>query len=269
MSSASRVSVESFAAQCMGQMIPLSKSFSYFSAIPLEEQLLKRLLYDPIASVPPKIGELLPVLQIVVVPFLEKQRGAAGTAAGARAGELVSKLASRPKSVLTVVFQRPAKSRRQAAASLDSNNQVFLFLAVKDEDMGDHHYYFYRELALLVVERMEAESLARFRELVREELRAHVNGEVDDDSWQLKEQILRRQSDPAKGTKLFERYSLQALRDTATLYLHGLCCDIDVEAGPRQLPTPRIRRRLLLLRELMPPPSGFALFPEELGQRHR
>jgi hypothetical protein len=49
-----------------------------------------------------------------------------------------------------------------------------------------------------------------------------------------------------------------------SLYLHGLCCDIDVETGPRQLPTRAIRKRLEVMREVLAPPSGVALFPEEL-----
>jgi hypothetical protein len=49
-----------------------------------------------------------------------------------------------------------------------------------------------------------------------------------------------------------------------TLYLHGLCCDIDVETGPRQIASRYLRRRLRLLSDLFPPPEGFAVFPEDL-----
>jgi alkanesulfonate monooxygenase SsuD/methylene tetrahydromethanopterin reductase-like flavin-dependent oxidoreductase (luciferase family) len=58
--------------------------------------------------------------------------------------------------------------------------------------------------------------------------------------------------------------NVRAMIDTLTLYLHGLCCDLDVEAGPRQLPSRFLRRRLELLQGLFPPPSGIAVFPEEL-----
>ena len=37
-----------------------------------------------------------------------------------------------------------------------------------------------------------------------------------------------------------------------TLYLHGLCCDIDVETGPRQLPSRHLRKRLEALKSLFP-----------------
>ena len=73
-----------------------------------------------------------------------------------------------------------------------------------------------------------------------------------------------RHSDTAKNTKSFRAYAREAMIDTLTLYLHGLCCDLDVEAGPRQLASRHLRRRLELLRELFPPPRGVAVFPEEL-----
>ena len=49
-----------------------------------------------------------------------------------------------------------------------------------------------------------------------------------------------------------------------TLYLHGICCDLDVETGPRQLASRHLRKRLELLEREFPPPSGYAVFPEDL-----
>jgi hypothetical protein len=47
------------------------------------------------------------------------------------------------------------------------------------------------------------------------------------------------------------------------LYLHGICCDIDVDPGPRQLASNHIRKRLRYLRGLYPPPEGYAVLPED------
>ena len=52
--------------------------------------------------------------------------------------------------------------------------------------------------------------------------------------------------------------------DTLTLYLHGLCCDIDVEPGPRQIASRHLRKRLEYMRSQFAPPDGYAVFPEEL-----
>ena len=106
-----------------------------------------------------------------------------------------------------------------------------------------------------------------FTEHVREELRADVHGEVDDKAWQLKQALLRRPSVVAKESKAFQEYVRQAFEDTLTLYLHGICCDIDVEPGPRQMPSRSIRRRLELLLTHFPPPSGYAVLPEHVRRR--
>jgi hypothetical protein len=57
------------------------------------------------------------------------------------------------------------------------------------------------------------------------------------------------------------------MRDTLTLFLHGICCDIDVEPGPRQLASRFIRKRLELFKGAFPPPEGYALFPEQVRRR--
>ena len=92
------------------------------------------------------------------------------------------------------------------------------------------------------------------------------HGEVDERSWRLKQSLLRRQSNTRKETKLFHEYARQALEDTLTLFLHGICCDIDVETGPRQLPSRHLRKRLNLMKSLYPPPQGYAVFPEDAEQ---
>jgi hypothetical protein len=78
--------------------------------------------------------------------------------------------------------------------------------------------------------------------------------ERDQEGWHLKEALCAADQ-PAAGTKLFRSMPLQAYVDTLTLYLHGLCCDIDVEAGPRQLPSRNLRKRLSLLEDAFPPPA--------------
>ena len=78
---------------------------------------------------------------------------------------------------------------------------------------------------------------------------------------------MRRQANARKETKLFRDYARQSFEDTLTLYLHGTCCDIDVETGPRQMPSRYLRKRLELLYSLYPPPEGYAVFPEQLKKR--
>ena len=239
------VSVRSFAAAANPQMIPVTASLSYCSVTPQEDVDLQRLIHDPASATPPVISSILPRLHIVLAAYLEKPHG---KAAG---GPLLA-------------FKKPVESRRVSSTHIQEDGEDFIFLASKDEDVADYHDALYYELATLVVDRADEESTRQFYALLREELRNEVRGEVDDQSWKLKEQLLSRQPEPAKNTKAFRAYAREAMIDTLTLYLHGLCCDLDVEAGPRQLPSRFLRRRLELLRDLFPPPSGIAVFPEDL-----
>jgi len=102
----------------------------------------------------------------------------------------------------------------------------------------------------------------RYIRVLRDELSADVHGEVDEPSWRLKQAMRRSQN--VRNGKAFREYARQSFADTLTLYLHGICCDIDVDTGPRQLPSRYLRKRLLLLEELFAPPPGYAVFPEQL-----
>jgi hypothetical protein len=241
----SSMSVQSFAASASEQMVPVTSALSYCVVAPQDDVDLQRLVHDPASATPPALASILPNLRIVVAAYLEKPHGKAGE------GPLL-------------VFKKPPQSRRLFAASVEHDGELFVFLAAKDEDVADYHDSLYYELATLAVDRSDGEVTGHYHALLRSELKGDVRGEVDDASWKLKDQLLSRQTDPARNTKLFQAYARESMIDTLTLYLHGLCCDLDVEAGPRQLPSGHLRKRLELLRELFPPPKGVVVFPEEL-----
>jgi hypothetical protein len=144
---------------------------------------------------------------------------------------------------------------------------VILAVGVKEIEVADYHYQLYGALSALVAERWSRDVQERFFRAIREELSADVHGEIDERSWHLKQALQRRQTNVRKETKLFRDYARQAFEDTLTLYLHGTCCDIDVETGPRQMPSRYLRRRLELLISLFPPPEGYAVLPEQLKTR--
>lgn len=242
----SKVSAGSFARHYSDQMVPVNGSLSYFSVIPMEGAELQRLVYDPAAAAPPKLLETIAEVRLVLVGFLEKP-----TKKAEADGPLVT-------------FRPPSPTKQLFSAVMEMKDETFVFLSVKDSDVADSHDTLYDALATLFVDRADAKLVKPFVDLVRDELRQKVRGELDERGWKLKEQLLSRQSDVTRDTKLFRSYVDQAMVDTLSLYLHGLCCDIDVDTGPRQLPTRSIRRRLEVFREMLAPPSGVALFPEEL-----
>ena len=135
-----------------------------------------------------------------------------------------------------------------------------LAFALKDQEVAEYHYRFYHLLATLMGEHWTEPMETAYSRLLHEELNADVHGEVDEPSWRMKQGLRRTKG--ARGGKAFRDYARQSFIDTLTLYLHGICCDIDVETGPRQLRSRYLRNRLNLLNELYPPPKGYAVFPE-------
>lgn len=240
-----KLSLGQFAERHRREMIPLSKTFSYLSAaVPLSEEDIREYLEDPIAALPPAIASRLPKVSILLVPYLERYRDPEGE---------------------RIAFERPAeKSVSRAACKVDTEGALLAF-AVKDQELGDYHYRFYKLIAGLAADQWPEHISDPYARLLDDELAQRVHGEVDEESWRLKDRLLTRARRPRRSSKLFQRYLRQSYIDTLTLYLHGICCDIDVEAGPRQLPSRYLRKRLQLFRELYPPPEGYAVFPEEVN----
>ncbi len=240
-----KLRAQEFAERFRHEVIPLTNSVSYFSALPVAEEDLRDYLQDPVAALPPAVQAILPRLLVFLVPYLEKPNG---------------------KGEELVTFEKPPEKTQVASAQLNSGEGAVIVLAVKDREVAECHYYFYRAVATLAAEHVPAEVEEAFNRLLRDELGNRVHGEVDEPGWQLKQSLLRRQTNMRRETKAFRTYARQALIDTLTLYLHGICCDIDVETGPRQLPSRFLRRRLELLESYFPPPPGYAVFPEEIKE---
>lgn len=242
-----KITVEELVTRIRTEMVPLGSVFSYFLVTPIVDEDLKQYLEDPIAALPPGIGAALPRVGIILAPYLEKANGGKGD---------------------FICFERPPEQRQIFLSRLLRRDGATLAFATKEEEMAEYHYCFYNAIAgMIATPPADAGAKGQFDSLIREELAAEVHGEVDEKSWRLKQSLLRRQSNTRKETKVFQDYTRQAFEDTLTLYLHGICCDIDVETGPRQIPSRHLRRRLELLSALYPPPKGYAVLPEQLKKR--
>src|SRR5258708_6731509 len=166
-----------------------------------------------------------------------------------------------------VANEKTTENANTVGSSYVTGDSATLVFAIKDEEVSDYHYCRYNAVESLTARSWPPETQESFFRVLREELSSEVHGEVDEKSWHLKQGLLRRQTNIRRETKLFREYAAQSFEDTLTLYLHGICCDIDVETGPRQMPSRYLRKRLELLHSLYPPPDGYAVFPEELKRR--
>jgi hypothetical protein len=252
----SKLSVRQFAERFRSEMIPLSNTFSYFCAsVPLSEEDLKEYLEEPVAALPPAVAQALPKISILLVPYLERANGErTGAKDGARA---------KPAAAEYVSIEKPLHGRISAATQLSLGGETVLAFALKDQEVAEYHYRFYHLLATVLGEQWTEAVETGYSRMMRDELNSDVHGEVDEASWRLKQALRRSQA--AMSAKAFRTYARQSFIDTLTLYLHGICCDIDVDTGPRQLPSRYLRKRLLLIQDLFPPPHGYAVFPEQLG----
>jgi len=247
----SKLSVRQFAERFRSEMIPLSNTFSYFCAsVPLSEEDLKEYLEEPVAALPPAVAAALPKISILLVPYLERNNAKDGNRAKIAAAEYVS-------------IEKPLHGRISAATQLSLGGETVLAFALKDQEVAEYHYRLYHLLATVLGEQWAETVETGYSRLMREELNSDVHGEVDEASWRLKQALRRSQA--TMSAKAFRTYARQSFIDTLTLYLHGICCDIDVDTGPRQLPSRYLRKRLLVLQDLFPPPHGYAVFPEQLG----
>jgi hypothetical protein len=242
----SRVPIAELAARCRQELVPITSKFSYFTAIPMAEEDLRQYLHEPIAAISPAIVAALPKLGVVLAPFLERGNGKAGD---------------------SVSYERVPDAKSIYSAEARGGGQRLLFFAIKEIEVADFHYQFYNVISAVVAESWPSEVQEAYYRLLREELSAEMHGEVDEKSWHLKQALQRRQANVRKETKLFREYATQSFTDTLTLYLHGACCDIDVETGPRQMPSRYLRRRIEMLMAIYPPPEGYAVLPEQLKAR--
>jgi hypothetical protein len=248
-----RLTLTDFRSRISGEMVPLSSQFSYFVAgLPLQEEDIRDYLEDPISALPPRLVKIFPKLQFLLVPYLERS-GNGKDKNHAPASDLI-------------VFEKPPSGKQLRSIVCIEENSVVLAFGVQDVEAAEHHYELYHQLAWLTTELLTPEDLAAFDALLREELTQAVHGEVDESSWQAKQAVRRRPSLAKSNTREFREYCKLSFMDTLTLYLHGICCDIDVEPGPRQLPSRYLKRRLLALKDLFEPPKGYAVFPEDQDQ---
>jgi hypothetical protein len=241
----SKLSIGQFAERFRGEMIPLSNTFSYFCAsVPMTEEDLKEYLREPVGALPPSIITQLPKISILLVPYLEKSNG-------------------RGKAAEFISHKKPPGNKGSLSSQVRLGDEVVMAFALKDQEIAEYHYRFYRRIATVLAERQPEEIQRRYAQQLIEELNANAHGEVDEASWRLKT-VLRRRKGPVKDSEAFREYARESFIDTLTLYLHGICCDIDVETGPRQLSSKWLRKRLELLKSLYPPPKGYGVFPEDL-----
>ena len=255
-----------FALRFFKDATPFGATFSYYAAaVPFATEDLRDFVTEPVAAIPPRILDSLGNVVLLFVPFLERPAADAQSPRASKRG--ADKLPDFDHRDALVAMDPPAPANRLPVAYLPpakpGEPHIFAF-AVQDIDSSDYHYNFYHALSLLVFQTQPDSVLAGYRNILREELKGRAHGEVDDASWKAKLDLLKKESGVRGESKLFLEYARHSFVDSLTLFLHGICCDIDVEPGPRQIASRHLRKRLQFFQIEYPQPEGYAVFPEEL-----
>ncbi|MCS7314803.1 MAG: hypothetical protein NZ554_04985 [Bryobacteraceae bacterium] len=106
------------------------------------------------------------------------------------------------------------------------------------------------------------EERRRWLGLLRGEIEAGVEGEIDEIALQAKARLLASAAS-ARSLRRLEEYARASFASTAAEYVHCLWHDVTVRSGPEHLPAPCLRARLELLRRWFPPNAGYRLFAAE------
>jgi hypothetical protein len=239
--------------------IRFNVSFNYYAAgVTFGAEELREFVSEPIEALPYGVLNEVGKVALFFVPYVQRPAPAKkpnGKGDEFHANECLISMEAPDRDVnLPVVYLAPENAE-------EPHSLVF---GIKDIDSTDYHYNFFYSVASLVFLAEPESVLAGYRNILREELKARAHGEVDEPGWKAKLDMLNKESGVRGDTKLFREYARHSFIDTMTLFLHGICCDIDVEPGPRQIASRYLRKRLQYLQLQYPQPEGYAVFPEEL-----
>ncbi len=219
----------------------LAHDWEVHSAVALTPAEERTMVREPAHAVPAGIAERLGRMRVLLVPFVACSEG----------GDLVC-------------FSKP-KGETHSSVWLEFLDWTHLVLPCRELDAHDTGFEFLASLAELLRPRLAGPEIERYSQLLEEELRLGVRGEIDEDAFAAKQPLLRsRRALHRRTRQQFERYRDVSFVSTVAEYMHGLWHDVQIRVGPEHLPLPELRRRMVLLAEMYPPNPGYRVFAHEL-----
>jgi len=224
----------------LGSFVPISRlthEWEFHSALNLSPAEERTMVREPVQAVPVTMAQRLGKVRVLAVAYI----------ACFETGDVVSRL-------------KP-KGEAHTAAWVEAPDRIHLLLACRELDAHDTGFELLGSVAELLRPRLSYSEAAAFNQLLEEEIRQGVPGEIDEDA------LLAKQSYQANRTgrrsrAQFERYRDVAFVSTAAEYMHGLWHDVQVRVGPEHLPVAQLRGRMSLMAELFPPNPGYEVFDE-------
>jgi hypothetical protein len=236
------IPVHEYVREVVGLFSHIAHGWELHSALlltPAEERIMVR---EPAQAVPSAIAKRLGPLRVLVVPYVGCF-----------------------KSGDAVCFSKP-EEESHTAVWVEGDGRTDLVLASKELDAHDTGFEFLASIAQLLIPKLSAQELDRYRQLVDDELNRAVRGEIDKEALESKENYLKLPDPGSRKSEQFSQYVNASAVSTLAEYMHGLWHDVQIRVGPEHLPVPELRRRMIALAEMFPPNAGYGLFARELEQ---
>ena len=225
-----------------GGFVPISHlthDWEFHSAIALTPAEERTMVREPVQAVPASIAQRVGKLRLLSVAYI----------ACLESGDVVSRV-------------KPS-GETHTAAWVETTNRINLVLACRELDAHDTGFELLGSVAELLRPRLTHSETAAYNQILEEEIRHGVQGEIDEDALHAKENYLTTRAGRRSRGHL-DRYSEVSFVSTAAEYMHGLWHDVQIRVGPEHLPVAQLRRRMDLMAELFPPNPGYRVFDESV-----
>jgi hypothetical protein len=229
------------------EFVPLSHlahGWELHSAVPLTPAEERSMVREPAQAVPASIAERLGKVRVLVVPYV----------VCLPEGDAIS-------------FSKPKSEETHSTLWLAAEERSNLVLASRELDAHDTGFEFLASVAGMLLPKLSRQELQRYTEVVEEEVRLGIRGEIDEDALAARKPFAVSPRAWRRHRMQFERYRDVSFCSTAAEYMHGLWHDVQIRIGPDHLPIPQLRRRMSLMAEMFPPNPGYSVFAEELEKK--
>ena len=146
---------------------------------------------------------------------------------------------------------------------METPERISLVLACRELDAHDTGFELLGSVAELLRTRLTHSEVESYTQILDEEIRHGVRGEIDEEALNAKQSYLANRSGRRVRAQ-FDLYREVSFTSTAAEYMHGLWHDVQIRIGPEHLPVAQLRRRMDLMAQLFPPNEGYRLFDESV-----
>lgn len=225
-----------------GSFVPLSRlthEWEFHAALNLSPAEERTIVREPVQAIPEAVAQRLGKVRVLAVAYI----------ACLDTGDVISRL-------------KP-KGEAHTAAWVETPERINLLLACRELDAHDTGFELLGSVAELLRPRLTHSEITAYSEILEEEIRHGVRGEMDEDALKAKQAYLPTRAS-RRSRAQFEPYRDISFVSTAAEYFHGLWHDVQIRIGPEHLPLAQLRRRMDLMAELFPPNAGYRVFDEAI-----